>query len=297
MLAKPNAAYFSQKHAELRDLMSASETGSAVEGRSALESMMRKADASLAVIGMKTKKKRPRSLVMARTYDGQLLDLAEFTVMLEGCETFTANNNTNVMDDISWSAGAVPLVVFQGSKWQESPDASRLQSLLLDIFSKTHHQASSANNVSAHFDLKGLEHALVFSWREDDSLIELATHKLVLLKSGSKVPRIDLRSARPRLLLKLDRSRFAPDATYRNACKIPASLLPISKTASKNMEQSVQGTMGRIHLGRTDLSQLQTRKMKGLKKKKKQSSNDHDDESEGEDDEQDIVTKKIKSNQ
>lgn len=68
----------------------------------------------------------------------------------------------------------------------------------------------------------------------------------------------------PSIDFKLRRTKLASDDLYKEACRIPRELKPITK---KNISRDAFGSkLGRIHMGKQDIGRIQTRKMKGLKK-------------------------------
>lgn len=73
-----------------------------------------------------------------------------------------------------------------------------------------------------------------------------------------------LSSTGPSIDFKLRRTKLASEDLYKEACKIPRELKPITK---KNISRDAFGSkLGRVHMGRQEIGRLQTRKMKGLKK-------------------------------
>lgn len=78
------------------------------------------------------------------------------------------------------------------------------------------------------------------------------TYQLVCLNTG---PSIDF---------KLRRTKLAADDLFKEACRIPREA---KSGVKKNISRDPFGSkLGRIHMGKQDVSKLQTRKMKGLKK-------------------------------
>lgn len=68
----------------------------------------------------------------------------------------------------------------------------------------------------------------------------------------------------PSIDFKLRRTKLASDDLYKESCKIPREVKPLTK---KNISKDAFGTkLGRIHMMKQDVARLQTRKMKGLKK-------------------------------
>ncbi|CAG8677873.1 8952_t:CDS:2, partial [Funneliformis mosseae] len=68
----------------------------------------------------------------------------------------------------------------------------------------------------------------------------------------------------PSYVFRVRRFKFANDDVYKLATKVPKINKP---KKIKNIDVNEMGDkVGRIHLGKQDLSKLQTRKMKGLKR-------------------------------
>merc|ERR1712126_263501 len=92
----------------------------------------------------------------------------------------------------------------------------------------------------------------------------MRSYKVLMKKSGSNLPRIELEEIGPRVDFVLRRTRLASDDMFKTSCKIPPQAEPKKK---KNISKNPLGTkMGRIHMQKQDLKRLQSRKMKGLKK-------------------------------
>lgn len=95
-------------------------------------------------------------------------------------------------------------------------------------------------------------------------------------KSGQKLPRIELDEIGPRLDFKIGRRISPSPEIEKEANKKPKQLEPKVK---KNVSTDFMGDkVAQIHVGKQDLSKLQTRKMKGLKEKYDQISEDEDEE-------------------
>ncbi|KAB0406230.1 hypothetical protein E2I00_017222, partial [Balaenoptera physalus] len=111
--------------------------------------------------------------------------------------------------------------------------------------------------------LAGLEYVLHFTAL--NGKIYFRSYKLLLKKSGCRTPRIELEEMGPSLDLVLRRTHLASDDLYKLSMKMPKALKPKKK---RNVSHDTFGTTyGRIHMQKQDLSRLQTRKMKGLKKR------------------------------
>lgn len=214
--------------------------------------------------------------------------------------------------------GIKPLLSFSGAQF-ESPTPNEYtlaKSMFVDFFRGAETQK---------IDVSGLQLLISFFAGEDGpegepAQIHMRCWKIVTKRSGQKVPRVEVEEIGPRIDFRVGRIKEA-DATMRKeamkrakgsevfptpfmvlSCSfvhIPIDLLltlPRSQAKpKKNVETDVVGDkMGRIHLGRQDLDELQTRKMKGLKRSRaeqeegedngKTNNNDDDDDDDGADD-------------
>ncbi|XP_043860045.1 ribosome production factor 2 homolog [Dromiciops gliroides] len=215
------------------------------EDQTSLEFFSKKSDCSLFMFGSHNKK-RPNNLIVGRMYDYHVLDMIEL-----GIEKFVS------LKDIKNSKcpeGTKPMLIFAGDAFDVSEDYRRLKSLLTDFF-----RGPTVPNIR----LAGLEYVLHFTAL--DGKIYFRTYKLLLKKSGCRTPRIELEEMGPSLDLIMRRTYLASDDLYKLSMKLPKALKPKKK---KNISHDTFGTtFGRIHMQKQDLSKLQTRKMKGLKKR------------------------------
>ena len=69
--------------------------------------------------------------------------------------------------------------------------------------------------------IAGLEHALQFTAVEKDGKrsVHMRSYKMVLKKSGTRIPRVELEEMGPRMDLVLRRSHLASDDLFDSACK------------------------------------------------------------------------------
>jgi ribosome production factor 2 len=118
-------------------------------------------------------------------------------------------------------------------------------------------------SVLENVNLAGLEHVIICSVVSD--VIYFRVYRVLLRKSGSKLPRVELAEIGPRLDLQIRRYQFPNSETWSYATKQPKELQP---TKQKNIKTSFQAKTGTVHLGRQDLNDLETRKIKGLNKKR-----------------------------
>jgi ribosome production factor 2 len=116
------------------------------------------------------------------------------------------------------------------------------------------------------------------------TLIHFRVYTVQMLASGSKVPRIELQESGPSFDFELRRRRPASIDMFNQALKRPKTEHEKNRQGKDGNKKNIQtddmgDTVGRIHVGKQDLSSLQTRKMKGLKKQlDPAASSDNDDD-------------------
>lgn len=225
------------------------------EDPSSLEFFSDKNDASLLVFGSHSKK-RPHALTFIRCFDHKVLDMLELHVDPDSLRTLSQFKTKKPV------AGAKPLLSFSGTLFESpTPNAYTLaRSLFLDFFSGEDTQ---------DIDVEGLQHMIHISVGEEEPgqpapRIHLRMYTINTRRSGSKLPRVYLDECGPRLDFRVGRCKEADPAMMKESLRRPKMLEPKTK---KNIERDLIGdTVGRIHVGRQELSDLQTRKMKGLKR-------------------------------
>lgn len=204
-------------------------------------------------------KKRPNAITILRIFDGRVLDMVELLSLPDPEEEKGALK-------LPVGAEMKPMILFTGSMWDDTSTSeqgqiySTIKSLFLDIFSgeeiKTIH-------------VEGLQYLMMIAAGESEDsqtqVIHLRWYKIRTRKSGQKLPRVELDEVGPRFNLRVGRFKQAEASVMKEALK-QARRTDEAKT-KKNIETDLVGDkMGRVHLGRQDLSMLQTRKMKGLKR-------------------------------
>jgi len=216
------------------------------EDETSVEFFAQKTDASLFMFGSNSKK-RPDNLVIGRLYDYHLLDMVEL-----GIDKFKTMSEFGAS---SCAVGTKPCLMFSGLPFEEDKDHKRLKSMLIDFF---------RGPVVKSVRLQGIEHVLTFTAAEGK--IYMRSYRILLKKSGSRTPRVELDEMGPSLDLVLRRTKIASDDLFKRACRTPKA----TKTKKvKNKSRNALGTEhGRIHMTKQDLGQLQTRKLKGLKKRR-----------------------------
>ncbi|XP_036340944.1 ribosome production factor 2 homolog [Rhagoletis pomonella] len=212
---------------------------------SSLEFLTMKNDCALFAFGS-TSKKRPNNLVLGRIFENEVLDMIElgikhYTAM---SEFKTEKIGTNVK----------PCLIFNGPRWNQTEELRRFRNLLLDTFHK--------DKVDA-IRLQGIEHVISFTCTEDLAIL-MRSYKIMLKKSGQKTPRIELVEIGPSADFSIRRTKIASEDLYKQARKQPKQLQPKKK---KNLTFDELGnTHGRVHLGKQNVTKIQTRRVKGLKK-------------------------------
>ncbi|KAL8798831.1 MAG: hypothetical protein Q9182_006353 [Xanthomendoza sp. 2 TL-2023] len=227
------------------------------EDSSSLEFFSQKNDASLLLFGSHSKK-RPHCLTWIRCFSGQVLDMLEVYVIKDTARTLAQFNGEKC------KVGQKPLLSFSGAQF-ESPVANQYtlaKSIFTDFF---------RGGESATVDVEGLQLMINFAAGEDaldgsPPKIHMRCWRIVTKRSGQKVPRVEVEEMGPRIDFTIGRTREAEASVWKESMKKAKGVEAKSK---KNIETDLVGDkIGRIHLGKQDLSELQTRKMKGLKRER-----------------------------
>ncbi|RUS29144.1 Brix domain-containing protein [Jimgerdemannia flammicorona] len=240
LLKKPDAVNFTKKN-QIHPF----------DDETTLEFFSQKNDASLMLVGSHSKK-RPHNLVFVRMFDNQVLDMMEL-----GIEKAVAMSN---IKGSKCAVGMKPLLLFNGELFDTNTDYKNLKNLLLDFF-----RGQDITSVN----LKGLEHIISVTAGPLEKegrpgLVYLRVYTVQMKKSGSRIPRVEVEEMGPSLDLRLRRTKLPKDEVWKQAIRVPKELRP---KKVKNVSRDDMGDQyARIHLGRQDLSKMQTRKMKGLKR-------------------------------
>ena len=231
------------------------------EDPTSLEFFSEKNDASLMVYASHSKK-RPHCLTFVRFFGFKVLDMVEMLVDAETLRTLHQFKSKKA------AVGLKPLLSFSGSAF-ESPTASAytlIKSVFMDFF-----KGPDVDNV----DVEGLQYMIHISVDEEESsaggsevkpMVHLRTYMLKTKKDPSSptLPRVEVEEMGPRIDFRVGRVKEADPEMWKEAMKKPKGQEARPK---KNVETDIIGDkVGRIHMGKQDLSGLQTRKMKGLKR-------------------------------
>ncbi|KAH8174040.1 brix domain-containing protein [Sarocladium implicatum] len=223
---------------------------------SSLEFFSEKNDASLLCFGS-SQKKRPHTLTLVRTFGHKVLDMLELGLDAEAFRTMAQFKTKK------FAIGLRPMVLFAGSAFESpvSNEYTLAKSMFLDFFK---------GDPSDKIDVEGLQYIVSISADEEsaDTDVKPAIHLRVYListkRSGQKLPRVEVEEIGPRMDFRVGRVREADESVLKEAMKKAKGL---EEKTKKNVTTDAMGDkLGRVHLGRQDLSDLQTRKMKGLKR-------------------------------
>lgn len=161
------------------------------------------------------------------------------------------------------AVGLKPMLLFSGTPF-ESPipnEYTMAKSFFTDFF-----KGEPAEKV----DVEGLQYLVSIAARdtvdgeEAKPMIHLRVYLIKTKKSGQKLPRVEVEEMGPRMDFRVGRMKEAEEAMLKEAMRKARTTLERPK---KNISTDIVGDkVGRIHLGKQDLGELQTRKMKGLKR-------------------------------
>ncbi|KYK55457.1 hypothetical protein DCS_07420 [Drechmeria coniospora] len=226
------------------------------EDASSLEFFSEKNDASLLVFGS-SQKKRPHALTLIRTFGHKVFDMLELHLDKESFRTMCQFKNKKFV------IGLRPMLLFAGTAF-DSPvenEFTRAKSFFIDFF-----KGDPADKI----DVEGLQY-MVSITAEDTAgegdakpAIHLRVYVIQTKRSGQKLPRIEVEEIGPRMDFRVGRVQEPDEAMLKEAMRKPRGL---EERTKKNITTDSMGDkIGRVHLGRQDLSELQLRKMKGLKR-------------------------------
>jgi ribosome production factor 2 len=236
------------------------------EDASTLEFFSEKNNSSMIAFGSHSKK-RPHNVTFVRTFSHRVLDMVEVGINPDTFRPMAA------FKTVKPGIGMKPLVGFSGAVFDEAGSSYALvKSMLLDFFRGETVQA---------VNVEGLQHLVHISAAEKTDAeptppVHLRVYLIKTLRSGQKLPRVEVEEMGPRIDFQPRRVREADADTMKEALKKPAALQEKTK---KNIQTDIIGDkIGRIHTGKQDLDKMQSRKMKGLKKRPaEETDSDKDD--------------------
>ncbi|KAJ9652910.1 rRNA-binding ribosome biosynthesis protein rpf2 [Neophaeococcomyces mojaviensis] len=258
-LTKPHAVQLTKKNENIHPF----------EDASSLEFLALKNDCALVAFATHSKK-RPNNISLLRIFDGKVLDMVELLLLISAEESVEKGR-------LEVGVEMKPMILFAGSQWDDNSASEQatlfrqLKSTFLDVF-----QGEEISSI----DVAGLQYVLMIAAGETNStstttntsdpsnkpVIHLRWYKVRTLRSDTpKVPRVELDQIGPSFDFRIGRHKFADESVMKEAMK--HGRRPNEARTKKNIETDTMGDkLGRIHLGRQNLDELQTRKMKGLKR-------------------------------
>ena len=161
------------------------------------------------------------------------------------------------------AVGLKPMLLFAGTPF-ESPvqnEYTMVKSFFTDFF-----KGEPADKV----DVEGLQYVASISARDETDgeeakpSVHLRVYLIRTKRSGQKLPRVEVEEMGPRMDFRVGRVKEADESVLKEALRKAKTS---QERPKKNISTDIMGDkVGRIHLGKQDLKELQTRKMKGLKR-------------------------------
>lgn len=219
-----------------------------------LEKLCNKSDHSLFAFGSSSKK-RPFRVIFGRLFDTKLLDMLEYNVT--DYKSMSSFSGAAKKESI---VGSKPLVIFQGSAFETSEQLKRTKSLLLDFFGgprpdKVLVQGIEQVVVCSTFDTPATRGVPGGNAKESEPTVQVRRYNIRQLKSGSKMPRIELEELGPRFTLAVDRHKGPEKDRWKMAIKLPKAALP-KKTKNITKDKDTLKRSGHLHKDRQDFNQI-----------------------------------------
>mmetsp|Transcript_4773 Transcript_4773/g.12242 ORF Transcript_4773/g.12242 Transcript_4773/m.12242 type:complete len:352 (+) Transcript_4773:88-1143(+) len=245
------------------------------EDPTSVEFLTQKNDATLFAFGSHSKK-RPHCLVLGRTYDHHVLDMAEFLVSgLKQTKEFE--------DKAGFRLNSAPALIFIGADFEHKPDLQVVKNLLQDHFHAPGMEllpsrlpAERVLVFTAHGDsIVSMRHyAIAVGSIDADNVVMAAAAAAAAAKEkgvglgGEGTRHVSLTEIGPRCDLKLNRTRFADDDLRKDALKRPKSSAAVPTKVKNVTHTALLGKRGKLRIERQDLHQAALKKVKALKTKK-----------------------------
>ena len=136
---------------------------------------------------------------------------------------------------------------------------------------------------SDKINLEGLDHVIILT--SIGGIISYRHYMVLLKKSGTKIPRVELQEVGPSFDMTLRRTKFASADLMKEALQIPPQLRP---KAHKNKSSNIFGDdLGTVHMEKQNLNTMDLARMKAFKRKKNPNSKKGEEP----------AAKKVKSNE
>lgn len=229
------------------------------ENAQSIEMFSDKNEASLFIIDSHNKK-RPHHLTIGRTFDYNILDMIELAIInYVPSEQFPSTSMP--------SYGSKYVFVMVGELFEIRPEYKKFANLMLDMFQGYKHIDL--------IHLSFLENVIVLYALEDRILWR--NYKILLKKSGMKLPRVELQQAGPAFDFRIGRTEFCTKELWKEATRVPKPLYEAEKS-TKNITRDIMGKKGQVRLQAQSLKELRVKKkvaltgrspIKNIKKKKR----------------------------
>ncbi|KAN0084968.1 Brix domain containing protein [Elaphomyces granulatus] len=252
-LTKPHSVLFQKKNESIHPF----------ESSESIEFLARKNDCGLVIFGSSSKK-RPNCVTVVRVFDSKVLDMCELLLLPQASGAPQQDESDDVSLKMPIGIGLRPMILFSGSAWEDttSPTHTLLKSIFLDLF-----KGEETDRV----DVEGLQYLMMLAAEEPidgvAAVIHLRWYKIRTKRSGHKLPRVELDEIGPKFDFKVGRIRQADPNLMKEAMKQGTRPSDRPRMKKNIVMDSMGDKIGRVHLGKQDLTGLQTRKMKGLKRR------------------------------
>lgn len=254
-LTKPNSVLFHKKNDNIHPF----------DNTESLEFLASKNDCGIVAYGS-SNKKRPNCLTLLRIFDSKVLDVCELLLLQtqSEMEQDAVAKGGNINSTFSIGVEMKPMILFAGSAWEDSTATvyQMLKSMFLDTFK---------GEETTKIDVEGLQYVMMVAAEEPVEgtapVVHLRWYKIRTKRSGQKLPRVELNEVGPQFDFKVGRVREADESVMKEAMKQGKRPQDSERTKKNITMDSIGDKIGRVHLGRQDLTELQTRKMKGLKRR------------------------------
>ncbi|PSR79426.1 Brix domain-domain-containing protein [Coniella lustricola] len=235
------------------------------EDATSLEFFSEKNDASFLVFGSSSKK-RPHCLTFVRTFGYKILDMLELYLDASSDDAY---RRLDQFKGVKPAVGLRPMLVFAGAAFESTVanEYTMAKSMLTDFFAGER----NADKV----DVEGLKYMICVTAEDEHSgdvlgdgssnkpAIHVRAYLIRTKRSGQRLPRVEVEEMGPRMDFRVGRIQEPEKDMLKEALKKAKT----EERTKKNVSMDIMGDkIGRIHVGKQDMSGLQTRKMKGLKR-------------------------------
>lgn len=193
--------------------------------------------------------KRPARLVAGRVYEDTLLDMYELHVT-------DYTSLSNFASKVQSALGSKPLVLAQGSAFEQSEEMKFLRNYLVDLFSFGSPRSIDVKGIDTVITITALtpdeaqQSAAKAEWQRNP-FVMFRRYRIDQSSSGNTLEEIG-----PRFTLQLERHRLPTKDIWKQAIRVPKQL---KEKKVKNVTKTALGeTMGRVHTGVQDFMKLHT---------------------------------------